>query len=860
MLSYYQERQEKRRKVPSLKKLTRLKLITIGVTVLFIGMLLSVFGVLFLFAWFAKDLPRPDRVERVAGWSTIITDRKGQPLYDIYNGANRIPITIDKIPPALKEATISVEDKDFYKHPGLSYTGILRSFVDLALYHNYSRGGGSTLTQQLVKNVLLTNEQSFKRKIKEAILAIQIERKYTKDEILQMYFNEAPYGGPAVGVEAASQYFFGKHVQDLSFTESVILAGLPQSPTNYNPFGKDPKAYIARAETVLRRMREDGHITAQAEEDAKKKLPSVVFGKSDLGLKAAHFVAYVRDTLVDQFGSAMVENGGLRVTTTLDWDLQQKAEQIVKEEVAKLKSLHATNGAAVVLNPQTGEILSMVGSKDYSASDSGGYKFNVVTQGLRQPGSAIKPIAYAAALRKGYTLGTVLVDADTKYPSGEKDKPDYNPKNYDGKFHGPLSLRYALGNSINTIAVKVTALDGVKDVLRLGYDMGLSTLEPTNDNLKRFGLSLALGGGEIKMIELAGAYGVFATGGLKAPTYAIQKVTDVNGKVLYEQKPPQPQQVLSSDIAFLISSALSDNDARAIEFGLRSSLYIPNRTVSVKTGTTDDKRDNWTFGYTPNVVVAAWVGNNDNTMMNQALASGITGAAPIWNRIMQEAIKNTTDQPLKKPDSINEVEIDTLTGGLPYQDQPKRKEFFIKGTEPTTVSSIYQKIKVSKKDSNKLANPLSIAKGEYDEKLFYVLKEQDPISTDGKNRWQDGIDAWISSQSDDHYKVPKDTDSSADAIVVVIKEPSDNARINNNTVHVTAEATAQKDVQKIEIYVDGTLVKDKNDKAISEDVSISNGSHRIKARAIDSDGRTAESTVKVGINEDYKDPTPTPTP
>lgn len=857
---YFDQRQRKR-VVPIQKRITMLKAFTYLAIAGFVCLLLGIFGIMGIFAWYAKDLPRPDRVKRVDGLSTIIYDRNGQTLYDIYEGQNRIPVKLEDVPTALKQATIAIEDKDFYKHPGLSMTGIARAVVGVAIFRNYSAGGGSTLTQQLVKNVLLTNQQVFSRKIKEAILAIQIERKYSKDDILTMYLNEAPYGGPAVGAEAASQYFFGKKAKDLTFIECVVLAGLPQSPTRYNPFTSDDKLWSKRAEQVLRRMREDGYITAEAEKEAVGQLASVVFGKEDAGLKAPHFISYIKEQLTEKFGEEIVENGGLRVTTTLDWDLQDKAETIVKEEVDKLTKLKVSNGAAIVLDPKTGEILTMIGSKDYnSASDSGGYKFNVVTQGLRQPGSTIKPIIYAAALKKGYTPATVIMDVDTKYPSGDPKKPEYNPKNYDGKYRGPMSIRTALGNSINTIAVKMTALVGVTESLHTAFDMGLVTLEPTQQNMSRFGLSLALGGGEVHLIELANAFGVFATEGERVDPVSILKVEDIDGKTLYEYKPQTPRRVMSQEISYLISHILSDNNARKDVFGERSLLVIPNHTVAVKTGTTDDKRDNWTVGYTPSVVVGVWVGNNDNSAMHPSLSSGITGAAPIWNKIMQAALKDKKDESFKRPDNIIEMEVDSLTGGLPIDGQAKKKEVFLKGTEPTTLSPIVQKIKLSKKDNNKLANPIDIAKSEYDEKVFYVFKESDPISTDGKNRWQEGIDAWINGQSDSRFKFPTETQSASDPIVVVIKEPNDNSRINNNTVRVKAEATAEKDVSKIEIFIDDVLTKDTNSKTFSEDISIPNGSHRIKVRATDKDGKTAERTVKIGINEDYKDPQPTSAP
>ena len=520
------------------RRLSRLRLGKVKLrtwsTLAFVG-LLGLVGILLfvgiLFAWYAKDLPRPDKVRRTEGLSTVVLDRNGERLYDIFENENREPVRFEDIPKNLKDATVAIEDKGFYKHQGLSTSGIIRAFLSIAFFRGFQ--GGSTLTQQLVKTVLLTKERTLPRKMKEAILAVQIERKYSKDEILQMYLNEVPYGGIAVGVESASHYYFDKPVKELGLVESAVIAGFPQAPSTYSPFTGQAKAYIGRTQNVLRRMREDGYISPTEETDARKKLDTVQFASASAGLRAPHFVAYVRDQLVEKFGTKMVEGGGLRVTTTLDWKLQEKAQKIVKEEVDKAKKLKVSNGAAVVLNPKTGEILAMVGSKDYDATDSSGLKFNVVTQGLRQPGSAIKPITYAAAFKKGYTASTMLLDVDTKYPSGDPAKPEYNPKNYDNKFRGPVQLRFALANSINTIAVKVSALVGIKDILKTAYDMGLSTLEPTNDNIKRIGLSLTLGGGEVTLLELTNAFGVFASGGQKAESIAILKVEDPKGKVLF---------------------------------------------------------------------------------------------------------------------------------------------------------------------------------------------------------------------------------------------------------------------------------------------------------------------------------------
>jgi 1A family penicillin-binding protein len=826
--------------------------------VFLIGLVVIAFFTAILFAWYAKDLPRPDRVSRTDGLSTVILDRNGETLYDIYQNQNRLPVKFDEIPEYLKKATIAVEDKDFYKHQGLSPMGILRGFT--ACFFLRRCQGGSTLTQQLVKNVLLTNERSIARKIKEAILSIQIERKYKKDDIL-MYLNEAPYGGTAVGVESASQLYFAKPAHDLSLVESAILAGLPQSPGQYSPFTGTPKAYVWRTQQVLRRMREDGYITATQETEVIKQLDTIIFANDSGSLRAPHFVAYVKDQLVEKFGTQVVEGGGLKVTTTVDWKLQEKAQTIVKEEVVKAKTLKVSNGAAVVIDPKTGEILAMVGSKDYTATDSSGYKFNVAVQGLRQPGSAIKPITYAAAFKKGYTPSTLLLDVDTKYPSGDSAKPDYNPKNYDGKYRGPMQLRYALANSINTIAVKVNALVGVKDILKLGYDMGLTSFEPTDEMIKRVGLSLTLGGGEVSLLDLTSAFGVFAINGQRSDPVSVLKVVDSKGKILFEHKPIASRPVLDSGIAYLVSDILSDNDARKEIFGTKSYLVVSGHTVAVKTGTTDDKRDNWTVGYTPSVVVGTWVGNNDNSPMNPALASGVTGAAPIWNRIISEFLKNKKDESFIRPDSVTETEIDGYGGGLPVEGQARRKERFVRGTEPTTVSSIYKNIKVSRKDGNKLANSVEIAKGEYDTKQYIVFTEADPISTDGKNRWQDGINPWVATLTDSKFHPPTEIYQGSGDIVVSIKEPQDTNQVGNSFTIKIEAATNNGSITKIELYVDGIRIKEYSDPKVSDTITLDSGPYRtVMAKATDSNGKTSDTTIHVGVNQAYATPSPTTTP
>lgn len=765
------------------------------------GVIAFVVLIVISFVVFARDLPSPYRLtNRDSVLSTKIYDRNDKLLYDIYGNQNRALVSLSDLPPFVKQATISIEDKNFYSHRGFSPLSYLRVFYELLVNHRLQ--GGSTLTQQVSKNVLLSPERTITRKIKEFILAIQVERKYSKDEILQIYLNEVPYGGTAWGIEAASETYFSKKAKDLTLTEAVVLAGLPQSPSFYSPYGTHPKAYIDRATSVTRRMREDNYITKDQEDQIKKELPDVKFSPSSGDLKAAHFVFYVRDQLVERYGERAVEQGGLQVKTTLDLTLQEKAQQIVADEIAKLKAYKVGNGAAIVTDPKTGEILAMVGSKDYFAKDYDG-KVNVVMS-QRQPGSSIKPVTYATAFKQGYTPSTVIADVPTEFPGGSG-QPPYRPVNYDGKFHGFVQLRFALGDSFNLPAVKMLANVGLKNMLQTGYDMGLTTLEPTNRNLERFGLSVTLGGGEVRLLDMATAYGVFASSGAKHDPVAILSVKDAKGKTLEEFKPDSGKKVLSPEVSFLISHILSDNNARSEAFGPSSSLVVPGRTVAVKTGTTDDKRDNWTIGYTPSYVVGVWVGNNDNSPMNPQIASGVTGASPIWNKITRFATKDKVED-FSVPSGVEASIIDAFGGGLPCRSYPTRSEYFIKGTTPNKDCVVEQKIKVSRSDPSRVANSDEVSRGDYDEREYFVLPEKDPVSTDGVNRWQIGIENWAAGQPDAHYHTPKGVYdvaiSSDNSVYVSITTPQNEAVVSGST-KISVVVTTNGDIDHADLLVDG---------------------------------------------------------
>ncbi|OGD11834.1 hypothetical protein A2576_02645, partial [Candidatus Amesbacteria bacterium RIFOXYD1_FULL_47_9] len=754
-------------------------------------------GMVILFAWYAKDLPNPDRIVRREGFATKLYDRGGQLLYDVFSEKKRTPVNLDQVPLTLRQATIAIEDKNFYKHQGFDPFGITRAIVKTIVFRRLE--GGSTLTQQLVKTTLLDPRRTLTRKLKEFILTLQVERKYSKDEILQMYLNEAPYGGTAWGVEAAAETYFGKPVSEVNLAQAAILAGLPQSPTRYSPFAGE--LYKARAGEVLRRMREDGYINREEETAAQKEVAEVKLATGSGILKAPHFVFYVKQQLVERYGERVVEQGGLRVTTTLDWDLQEAAQKAVTEEVEKIKHLKVSNGAAVVMEPSSGQILAMVGSKNWEDPDYDG-KYNVALAS-RQPGSAIKPVTYLTALKQGYTAATLLMDTRSVFPGG--DKPEYTPENYDGKFRGPVLVREALGNSLNVPAVKMLSRVGVKEVLKTGYELGLTTLKPTKEMLARVGLSLTLGGGEVRLLDLATSYSVFANTGKKVEPVSVMKVTDSDGKVLEEWKPESGgRQIISAGEAFIITSILSDNQARSITFGTRSQLDIPDRTVAVKTGTTNDKRDNWTVGWTPQVMVGVWVGNNDNSAMRE-VASGITGASPIWRRIIMAALKGKPHEEFTKPPEIIEMEVDQISGYPAHDGFPAKKEIFLKGTEPSGDDPVHKKIKVCKGEG-KLATPADIGGGNYEEKEAFYFSEADPFADywKGANKWQDGIDKWLSEQADPKYHPPTDFCGSTNPLWITVISPADKSQTGSD-VEVKIEISDIHPVKKVEVYLDGTL-------------------------------------------------------
>ncbi|MCX6722088.1 MAG: transglycosylase domain-containing protein [Candidatus Staskawiczbacteria bacterium] len=651
---------------------------------------------LILFIYYTWDLPQPEKfTETPFIQSTKIYDSTGKVLlYDIYGEEKREIVSFDKISDNLKHAVLASEDARFYEHGGVDFLGILRAaWVDLT---SQSRSqGGSTLTQQLVRSVYLTNQKSISRKIREIVLSIELEEKYSKDQIFDWYLNEIPFGENAYGAEAASQTYFNKPASDLSLAEAALLTSIIPAPSFYSPYGPNKATLLQKKDALLDKMQKLGFITEKQVQDAKKE--KLNFSGSTTSIKAPDFVMYVKKYLDSKYGEDYLKEKGLRVYTTLNWDIQQYVEQVIKSSDKTNIGKGAYNAAMTVLDPKTGEILALVGSKDYFADpfpegcDEKGPgsclfdpKYDVATMGQRQPGSSFKPFVYATAFKKGYTPDTILWDVKTEFnpncdPNGLVNKtmdlgdssgsktinvdpngnPCYAPQDYDGKNRGPVTLRTALDCSFNIPSVKLLYLAGIPSTLQTAKDLGITTL----NNISDYGLSLVLGGGDVNLLEMTSAYGVFATEGNYLPPISILKIIDSDGNIL-EKNNNQPTKVLDTQVARQINNVLSDNSARAPIFGSHSPLYVPGYQVAAKTGTTQNFVDGWTVGYTPFVVVGVWTGNNDNSPTKD---EGVGIAAPMWNAVMQKLVASNPIENFTAPDPItNRSPI--LLGQLPPND------------------------------------------------------------------------------------------------------------------------------------------------------------------------------------------------
>lgn len=845
------------------KKLVLLTYISSATLIL---MILGIIGVFSLFAYYSRELPNPNTLlNRSDELSTKLYDRNGKSLFEVYGEKNRSLVKLSDISPNLVKATLAIEDAEFYNHQGFSFKGMLRAARNTLTGAGLQ--GGSTLTQQVVKTTLLSQERTLSRKIKEFILALQLESRYSKDEIIQMYLNEVPYGGQNYGVYTAARAYFNKAPKDLTLAESAYLAGLPQSPSVYSYFGSNPESGIERKDYVLYLMNtkgwigEDGNRYFISDEDYEKaKSEELTFVRPDVFFEAPHFVFYAKQVLSEMFGADYVEQGGLTVTTTLDLDLQKKAEEIVKTEVEDSAYLNVGNGALVAIDPKTGGVLAMVGSKDYfgdpepegcisgAAGDTGCvFDPNVnVSISNRQPGSSIKPITYAAMISQGYSLAFPLLDVQTRFPGSAPDKP-YIPENYDGIFRGPVPLRKALGNSLNIPAVKTLRIVGIDNMLDLAEKMGVTTLTDRN----RYGLALTLGGGETKLLEMTGVYATFANKGEYIKPNPILEVKDASGNVLYKYK-PNKEKVLSEDVAFLISDILSDDGARSDAFGPNSLLNIPGHQVAVKTGTTNDIRDNYAMGYTPSIAVGVWVGNNNNEAMSN-VASGITGATPIWHNFMAYYLNGKEAEKFEPTKNVEKVRVDSLTGMLPFEDFSTREEWFIKDNEPTSISSWYQKLEICKED-NKLASDECRAADKTKVKTFIDIQAEIP-------EWQNDVDAWIGENyiGDSTYFPPRiksalkfdgsgDVKKDTDPYIKIVNFSSGD--VAPLSFRLKAEVSSPNDISEVRIYMDGNKITTDKSEPYGYNFNLTSndvGKHEFEVVVEDEKGRKGDDKITLTI-------------
>lgn len=790
--------------------------------------------------------------ERKVQSSTKIYDRTGKILlYDVHQDIKRTVIPYEDIGTNIKNAVVAIEDSEFYQHKGIRISSIIRGTIWAKLTGKKIQGG-STITQQLIKNTLLTQDRTITRKIKEWILAMKVEKSMGKEDILTLYLNEAPYGGNIYGIEEATKAFFGKKPKDLTLAESAYLAAIPNAPTRYSPYGKYKSELETRKNLVLKRMLDLKFINQEEYNDALQE--KVAFLPSQpMHIAAPHFVFFIKDYLEKRYGIDALESGGLNVITTLDYDLQTKAENIALTRAKENeKSWNGKNTAIVVIDPKTGQILSMVGSRDYFDKTVDG-NFNVATAS-RQPGSSFKPIVYAEAFKKGYTENTTLFDVKTEFNSscdasgsplpGHKNADCYMPDNYDNSFRGPMTLKDALAQSINVIAVKLLYLVGVPDSLKMAHDLGITTLNDPD----RYGLSLVIGGGETTLLDMTSAYSVFANSGTRHPYQPILSVTNSKGEEL-EKFEDRPYQVLDPNITRILADILSDNKARTPTFGANSSLVVPGREVAVKTGTTNNNKDAWTIGYTPSVAVGVWVGNNDNTPMKKG---GAALAGPIWNDVISEALKKLPVESFEKPDPVDSkippilrgfwqggetFSIDTISGGLATEYTPTETK---KEQSITNVHTILYWIDKKNPLGDKPTNP-----------------EKDPLF----RNWEFGVQKWWSLNQ---YKYPIITDKNRPVTYDTIHNQSSKLEIEilglNNNIYKKNDVVSfmvnpknQNVLRRVDIFINNTYITSLKNYPFTTSFSPSeisglNKDNMIKVIGYDTIGNTAESSMAFKVS------------
>jgi 1A family penicillin-binding protein len=798
------------------------------------GLIVIIFFIAIGIIWLSYGLPDPNKlISREIPESTKIYDRTGQTiLYEISGDEKRTLVTLDKVPQHLRDATIAIEDKNFYTHKGFSLWAIFRTVITNVLFNKTA--GGSTLTQQFIKNAVLTSEKSYIRKLKEIILAYRMEKKFSKDDILQMYFNEIPYGSNAYGVEAASLKYFGKQVQDINLSESAILAAMVQSPTRYSPYGPNKDTLLARQKYVLDLMVDQKMISKTDAEAAKNA--KITFKNQTDSMIAPHFVMHIKEMLSEKYGEKTVEQGGLKIFTTLDTYKQQIAEEVVKAKAEENdKKFLARNAALVSIDPKTGQVLALVGSRDYF-DDSIDGQVNVALR-PRQPGSSFKPMVYATAFTKGYTPNTVLYDTITNFSTTGT---PYEPHNYDNKEYGPVSMKKALAGSLNIPAVKTLYLAGLDNTLARAKDLGYTTLGDKD----RLGLSLVLGGGEVSLLEHANAYSAFARDGIIHSPNFILKIEDRSGKILEEYK-DEERRAFDANIAREINFCLSDNNERAYIFGARNFLTLGNRPVAVKTGTTNNNRDAWTIGYTPSLVTGVWVGNNNNTPMK-------AGSDGSWNEYMRRVLGSENIEKFTAP-------------AIPITGKSVLDGTNINGT----------KIKIDRA-SGLLATdytPLSfIEERTYQEphNILYFIDKNNPLGPAPKNPaddpqfnlWEIGVQAWAKKNNiliqDGSTPTEKDNLHIPENIPVFsFLGLKDGQTINSPNLSVKIQASAPRGVTRAEYYINNNLLQTNSSYPFNLEVAVDfliNGYYELKIRVCDDIDNCSEQKInfnlKTGRNED----------
>lgn len=800
-----------------------------------------------LFAWYAKDLPTPQGIRSNLDTeeTTKIFDRTGQHLlYSVSGQERRLSIPYEEMPDNIKNAFIAIEDKNFYKHHGLDLRGIARS-----LYYDVTRRttryGGSTITQQLAKNAIIrSNKKHIDRKIREAILSIEIEAMYSKDKILELYLNEIPLGGNVYGIEAAAQTYFGKKAKELTLEEAATLAAMNQRPSYFSPYGSHTDELVARRNYVMTLMVEQGYAKEEEVKAAQEKKLTVVPRRDTI--LAPHFVMYIQDLIAEKYGEDIFTKG-LTVTTSLDIEQQKAAEAAVADGAATNRERYGiTNASLVSLNPKTGEVLAMVGSADYFNNENGG-QFNVATA-RRQPGSAFKPLVYATALKQKYNPASIFYDVPTDFGN-------YKPNNFNGRFQGPVTMREALGQSLNIPAVKALGLVGVKEAIKTASDLGITTLDAPN----KYGLSLVLGSAEVKPIELAQAYGTFANAGVRQDISPILKIQDKNGKVLEEFKPSKGKQAIDPQIAFQISDMLADQNAKAPVFG--NLLAFRGRQVASKTGTTNgitngqsDVRDAWTVGYVPSLAVAVWTGNNDHSPLGKGVLAA-NAAVPIFKSYMNAVLPSLANESFYRPSEVQTVTVDRLSNKLPSDASPPDQritDVFASWQVPTKTDDIHVKVRVCK-GTDLLANEETPAE-ETEEKFFVNIRSERPDDP----AWENPVRAWAEQNGLNNRPPTNKCDrfTSENRPQVSISQPTHGATVTDN-FQILANVTSPFTISEVIFSIDGNRVGSATAAPYQMTYDarlLSGGQHTLVAEAKDQYNRSNKATVTFTVSKESTPP------